>query len=365
MKTAVATGFRCSRPLTDLTQLTLMFATFILQYLNKLVEGNQVGDFAPPKPFHTVKVQCFNGNCIKGIAKIRRKLPMKIFALVCNLPIEASYCSDSTPPTARPFLFAAQCLVEITKFGQGLFQRLWVLSFLTRAKCQVRVFHTEVCPNALTCCRKPRFGIREIRCEIEPIVTAGITFYCDSFYITFPLAVLEKGVEDSIKCPLARIRIPFTQREGDTVIRYLPPRLPAKCDRSKLMPLFDVRSAAESIEKALIGSVNTLKFLLNCLTWQSIPMRVSASLQLCQVRAHRIIVRIRQPVFIPLTLPLMEVFMHLPHIIKQVANPNTIGLMTKRILIGFHGISSIKPLTPNEWVGRHVTLRLRSLCLPT
>ena len=30
-----------------------------------------------------------------------------------------------------------------------------------------------------------------------------------------------------------------------------------------------------------------------------------------------------------------------------------------------HGISSLKSLTPNEWVGRHVILRLRSLCLPT
>ena len=30
----------------------------------------------------------------------------------------------------------------------------------------------------------------------------------------------------------------------------------------------------------------------------------------------------------------------------------------------FHGLSHITLLTPNEWVGRHVILRLRSLCLP-
>ena len=29
------------------------------------------------------------------------------------------------------------------------------------------------------------------------------------------------------------------------------------------------------------------------------------------------------------------------------------------------GISSIKRLTPFQWVGRHVTLRLRWKCLPT
>ena len=43
--------------------------------------------------------------------------------------------------------------------------------------------------------------------------------------------------------------------------------------------------------------------------------------------------------------------MHLPHIVKQIADTDTIRLITKLILIRFHGTSSIKPLTPEQWVG--------------
>ncbi len=57
-------------------------------------------------------------------------------------------------------------------------------------------------------------------------------------------------------------------------------------------------------------------------------------------------VGIRQSVLIALTLPFMEIRMHLPHIVKQIPKPNTIGLIAKLILIGFHGLSSIKSLTP-------------------
>ena len=83
MKTTITTRFRCGCPLTDLTQLTLMFDTLILQYLNKLVES-KVRDFASPQAFHTVKVQGFNGNRIIGFTKIGSKFPMKVFALVGN-----------------------------------------------------------------------------------------------------------------------------------------------------------------------------------------------------------------------------------------------------------------------------------------
>ena len=43
--------------------------------------------------------------------------------------------------------------------------------------------------------------------------------------------------------------------------------------------------------------------------------------------------------------------MHLPHIVKQIADTDTIRLIAKLILIGLHGTSSIKPLTPEQWVG--------------
>ena len=80
MKAAGATRFRCSRPSSNLEQLTPMLDTLILQYLNKLVKG-EIGDFAAPKAFHTVKVQGFNGNRIKSLTEFRGKLPMKIFCV--------------------------------------------------------------------------------------------------------------------------------------------------------------------------------------------------------------------------------------------------------------------------------------------
>ena len=89
-------------------------------------------------------------------------------------------------------------------------------------------------------------------------------------------------------------------------------------------------------------------------------MRISRPLEFCEVRAHCSVVRVWQPVFIAVALPLMEVFMHLPHIVKQVTKTNTIRLITELILIGFHGLSHITPLTPNEWVGptRHLAMTL-------
>ena len=151
MKPTIATRFCCRRPSFNLTQLTLMFTTLILQYLNKLVKG-EVRDFTSPKPFHTLKVQRFNGDGIKPLTEFRGKLPMKVFTLIRDLPIEACELPNTTPSAIRTFLFTTQCFVAATKFLQGVFQRLGMLFFFTRAKRQIRLFHTEVCPNALTCC---------------------------------------------------------------------------------------------------------------------------------------------------------------------------------------------------------------------
>ena len=75
MKTTIATRFRCRRPLTDLTQLTLMFLTLILQYLNKLVE-RQGRRLCVPKAFHTVKVQAFQWKLYQTSYKVH--LPVAI-----------------------------------------------------------------------------------------------------------------------------------------------------------------------------------------------------------------------------------------------------------------------------------------------
>ena len=178
MKTTVATRFRCSCPLINLFEKTLMFTTLISQYLNKLVEG-KVGDFTSPKPFHSVNVQRFNEDFIKLLTKFAGELPMKIFALVADFTIQARDLSHTLPPTVRTFFFTTQCLVERPKFVQRVFQRLWVLYLFTRAQCQIGIFHAKVCPNAFTCCRQ-RSKIGVVRCYTDPIAPTCITLNRDS-----------------------------------------------------------------------------------------------------------------------------------------------------------------------------------------
>ena len=337
MKTAVATRFRCRRPLTDLTQLTLMFLTLILQYFNKLVEG-EIGDFPSPQAFHPRKVQGFNGNGVEPLTKFRGELPMKVFTLVANPSIEACDFSHTPPPTVRTFLFTGQFFVETPKFLQVRFQRLGVLFLLTRAQCQICVFHTEVCPNALTCCRQ-RFCFYKVCNYVKPIITTSVTFYCDTTDVSIELTVLVERIRNFIISPLPSI--PFTTGNRHTIVIQRPTRL-FEGEGFKLMPFFDLRSTAKFLEKSVIRQVNASQFLLDRLTRQSVPMRVGRPFQIRHVDAHSRIVRIRQTVFISLALPLMEILVDLPHIVKQVAKSYGIRLTTELIFIRFHGISVIR-----------------------
>ncbi len=285
---------------------------------------------------------------------------MKVFALVRDFPIQACELSDTPPPTVRTLNLSRKTFVERPKFLQGVFQRLGVLDLLTRAECQVCVFHAEVCPNAFTCCWQ-RLCFYKVREYIEPISPARVTLYRDTADISFKLTVLMERISNFIMSPFTVI--PFSEIEGEAIVFQRPPRL-FECEGSKLIPFLDFRSTAEFFKKADIRLINTPQLLLYCLTRQGVPMRVCRAFQIGYMRAHRSMVRIGQTVFISLTLPLMEVFMHLPHIIKQVAKPNTIGLIIKRIFVDFHGISHITPLTPIQWVGKHATKRWRWICLP-
>ena len=338
MKPTIATRFRCSSPLTGLTQLTLMFLTLILQYLNKLVEG-KVRDLTTPQVFHTVKVQRFNRNRIKLLTKFACQLPMKVFALVRDLPVKSCKLSDTTPPVIRTFLLTTQCLVEFAKFLQGVFQRLGVLYLLTRAQCQICVFHTEVCPNAFTCCWQ-RLKIRVGRYYVEPVVPASITLDGNTADRAMPLAVFMKRIWHFIKSPFSRLGIPLTKTKGDTIIFQRPTRFSWIGDRLELVSLFDFRSTAEFLEKSVIRFMNPFQFLLDCLRRQRLPMWVCCIFQMFHVVAHTLKVDIRQSVFVTLTLPLMEVFMHLPHIVKQVTNAYGIRLFPKRVF-------KCLPISPN------------------
>ena len=122
------------------------------------------------------------------------------------------------------------------------------------------------------------------------------------------------------------------------------------------MSRLDVRSASEFSEKTLIRSVNTFQLTLNRLTWQRIPMRVCRLLQLCKVHRHRLIVGIRKPsVFIPLALPLVEMLVHLPHIVKQIAKTDHIRLVLKLVCEGSQDrFSRITRLSRCRWVANQL-----------
>ena len=320
-----------------------MFSTFILQYLNKLVEG-KVGDLASPKPFHAVKVQGFKGNRIKLLTKFTCQLPVKIFALVADFPIQTCELPDTPPPTVRTFLFTRKFFVERPKFVQGVFQRFGVLYFLTRAKGQIRVFHAEVCPNAFTCCWQ-RSKICVCCCYAEPIVPAIVSFDCDTTDSSMPLAVFMKRIWHFIKSPFTFI--PLAKCQCNTVVSEFIPSL-FKSNRLKLMARFDMGFTPKFSKEPLIRIINAFQLCLDRLAWQHLPMWMCGSFQIFSMLTHCSVVGIRQAVFVSLVLPLMKICMHLPHIVKQVANADCIRLIANLIFVGFHGISRIASLTFNQ-----------------
>ena len=64
-------------------------------------------------------------------------------------------------------------------------------------------------------------------------------------------------------------------------------------------------------------------------------------------------------------LQCQEVVMHITQVIKHIADAHILRMVPYLVFIRSHSVTSYQSLTPNEWIGRHVTLRLRSLCLPT
>ena len=337
---ATATRFRCSSPLPYLKKFPLMFLTLILQYLKKLIEG-KVGDFTSPKPFHTAKVQRLKDDGIKLLAKFRGELPMKVFALIADFPIEVCNLSHTPRPAVRTFDFTRKAFVERPKLLQGLFQELWVLYLLTRVEREKSVFHAEVCPNTLTRCWQ-RFRFYKVGDEIKPIITTSVAFYRETVDIPVKLAVLVKCISHFIMSPFTFI--PFSEIESEAIVFQRPTRL---FQRQGLepMPFLNLRSAAKFLEKTLIGKVYPFQLFLHRLTRQGFPMWVCGAFQHGQVFAHRSIVGIRQAVFIALALPLVKIRVNLPHIVKQVAKTNTIRLFTDFIFVGFHGLSGIRHLS--------------------
>ena len=285
---------------------------------------------------------------------------MKVFALVTDFPIQVCDLSYAPPPVIRTLSFSRKTFTQRLKGVQGLLQRLSVLYLFTHAKCQICVFHTEVCPDTFTR-RWQRFRFYKAGYDIKPIITAVISFDCDTTDSPMPLAVLMKRIPHFIMSPFTLI--PFSEIEREAIVFQRPARLFQR-EGLELMSFLNLRSTAKYLEKTIIRQVNPFEFLLDRLTRQGFPMWMRRAFQMRQVQTHRLVVGIGQSVLIPLTLPLMEAFMHLPHIVKQVAKTNTIRLIIKRIFVGFHGISHITLLSATKWDGRHIVKRQCFVCLP-
>ena len=133
-----------------------MFETLEFQNLKELPKC-QVRDFSPPKPFHTLKVECLGGNKVKPPTEVSGTFVVPISALVRNLTIQPCQLSDGTPPVARTLLLLTDGPGECLKLVQGFLQKLWRLNLLTGAECQIGV-HSEVYPYTFTCSGHDFFG---------------------------------------------------------------------------------------------------------------------------------------------------------------------------------------------------------------
>ena len=117
-----------------------MFDTFILQQLNKLVEG-EIGDLPSPEAFHTVYVRRFKSKRIKASTEVGGKFPVPVKALPADLAIQYRQFPDSTPPIIRTFfLTRKETFIQYAELFQGLLQKLWALYLFACGKRQIRVF---------------------------------------------------------------------------------------------------------------------------------------------------------------------------------------------------------------------------------
>ena len=340
-----------------------MFDTLILQQRNKLVKC-QIGDLPSPEAFHTVYVQCFKSECIKASTKVSGEFPVPVKALPADLAIQYTKFSDRTPPVSRTFFLASKVLIEHAELFQGLLQELRRLYLLTRAKCQICVLHTEVCPNALTCSGY-RFG-RSIVCyDIEPVFTNSVSQDLDIADVPVPVSVLMERKTPFAKLQTLRVYVPFFEGEDDTAFAKFVTRL--KLRRPITSLAFELRETyAGFIESPLIGEMDTDNNPVKGIARYPCPMSLGALEQLRQMRLKTITTRILAIATVISLFQTQEMIMDIAQVIKHITQAFVLRVVAYLVCIRSHCVlPCIVPLTPTQWVGRHVTLRLRCVCLPT
>ena len=342
-------------------ELTIMFETFISQYLNKLVEG-KVRDFPTPQAFHAVKVQRFGGDGIKPITEVSGEFEMPIFALVGNFTIKPSKVSDSTPPITRAFFLPGYRLVEFAKFFQGAFQELWRLYLLAIRECQIRL-HTEVYAHAFTCGAENFFG-NIIGDNIQPIPAYAITKDLNITDVPFPVTmVVEQKETLIILIELFGFRIPLPKRNANTPFSKQITCLELR--RPILFSLFELRRADTPAALAVFDPIKELfpskvqadNHSVKCITRYPRPVFMAAFEQLRQMGLQTISTHIFTINAVISLFQSKEVVMDIGKIVKNIAKTFVLRVVAYLIFIGSQSVTSYQSLTPYEWVGRHATLR--------
>ena len=314
-----------------------MFETFELQYLNKLIES-EIGDFPSPQAFHSVYVQRFKSKCLKASTQVSRKFPMPILAFPTDLPIKPCKLSHTPPPVIRTFLFSRKTLIECAELFQGLLQKLRRLYFLTCAKCQVSVFHSEVCPHTFT--RSGQGFGRSIVCnDVKPVFTNSIAQDLDVSDITIPLSVLVKRESFASKLQTLRLFVPLSERQGDRTFLKFVTRL--KLRRTITSFSFELWETDRRVfESTFISKVNTDNHSIKGITRYPCPVLFTPFEQLRQMRLQSISTRIFTIPTIVAFLQSQEVIVNVRKFVKQIAQPFVLWVITDLICIRSHGCIS-------------------------
>ena len=371
-----------------------MFQTLELHYLNKLREG-KVRDFSAPQPLHRIQVERLGDDGIKPSAEVSGKFPVPITPLVGNFAIEPCEFTDSTPPIPRPFHFTADGFIEFAEFVQGVFQGVGMVYLLAGVQRQIGL-HSEfdlgidqihslyyiVCSYTFTRSGQNFFG--GVICHnIEPKRSNTITKDLDIADVAVPIArvVIQDIPADKDKL-LFRF-VPFL--EGNTNCAFWNDRkfsvwaffknLVARLElrRAVFLSLLELRRShafpASPLpypsKETLVGDVDTDNHLIQRIARDPRPVLLRPLEQLRQVRLQPIPASVFTIDAVIPPFQRQEVVMDIPKVIQQIPHALMLRVVAYLICVGSHSVTSYQSLTPNEWVGRHVTLRLRSLCLPT
>ena len=357
-----------------------MFETLELQYLNELSEG-EVRDFASPEAFHTVKVEGLSGDTVKPSAKVSGKFPMPVSALVGNFTVKSGKFSDGTPPIARTFLLATHSFIECSEFIQGLLQGLRMLYLLTGVQRQIGL-ESEVYSYTFTCSGQNFFA--GVICNNgQPIRSNTVAKDLDIANVPLPIAVVVIQDIATLKHKRLFDGIPFLEGQANRAfgdyrrfpvlaffknlvscleLRRTPPSLAFELRGTYAPP---ATSVFNPIKEPFVSDMDTDNHFVKRVAGDPHPVFMGPLEQLRQMWLQAVSSGIETIAAVIPFFQSKEVVMQIVKVIEHIAQAFVLRMLAYLIFISSHDVASVQSLTPNEWVGRHETLRLRSLCLPT